>query len=204
MKRFLIPAALAALAAVALFRPSARPPAAISSSVAPLPEHQLERVRQSSRPSIVVYVAGAVARPGLYRLHPGLRFDDAVRLAGGLRRGADAGGVNLAQIVDDGDEILVPRVGEARRRTSRSFSSHRRKRKHHAATPVLGQPVDLNAADAAALASLPGIGQTLATRIVAYRRINGPFASTDELLDVAGMTQRRVDALAALVYVSVH
>ena len=53
----------------------------------------------------------------------------------------------------------------------------------------------MNAADASALASLPGIAPTLAARIVEYRRVNGPFASVDELADVAGMTQRRIDAL---------
>jgi competence protein ComEA len=57
----------------------------------------------------------------------------------------------------------------------------------------------LNAADASALASLPGIGSTLAERIVQFRELNGPFASLDELADVAGMTQRRIDAIEPFV-----
>jgi competence protein ComEA len=68
-----------------------------------------------------------------------------------------------------------------------------------AAPPI--EPVDLNAAGASALASIPGIGATLAARIVAYRRLNGPFLSLDELADVAGMTQSRIDALGEYVTV---
>ncbi|HLI97350.1 MAG TPA: helix-hairpin-helix domain-containing protein, partial [Candidatus Baltobacteraceae bacterium] len=60
----------------------------------------------------------------------------------------------------------------------------------------------VNTADAQTLASIPGIGSTLASRIVEYRRLNGPFASLDELADVAGMTQRRVDAMSG--YASVN
>jgi competence protein ComEA len=77
----------------------------------------------------------------------------------------------------------------------------RRKRKRANVTAPPGAPLDLNAADASALASIPGIGPTLASRIVEYRRLNGPFASLDELADVAGMTQRRIDAMSAYVTV---
>ncbi len=59
--------------------------------------------------------------------------------------------------------------------------------------------VDLNRADAETLATLPGVGPGLAERIVAFRTANGPFASPDELLDVAGFTDRRLDAVLPYV-----
>src|SRR5207237_36254 len=61
--------------------------------------------------------------------------------------------------------------------------------------------IDLNTADAAELARLPGLGETLAARIVAYRSQNGAFASVDELADVSGMTQRRIDAIVQYVII---
>lgn len=145
-----------------------------------------------------MYVVGAVLHPGLYRVRSGARINDAVERAGGLRADADPAAVNLAERVNDGEEIHVLRIGEI---TSAAARPRRRsKRKTFAAPP--DRPIDLNAAGAQSLAAIPGIGPTLAGRIVAYRRLNGPFASLDELADVAGMTQRRIDAMAAYVGVN--
>lgn len=147
----------------------------------------------------VVYVVGAVGRPGLYRLNDGSRVDDAVRAAGGFGPAADRASVNLAERIADGDEIHVLRTGEtasrARLRKPRTPKARRHSRS------VTAQSLDLNSANADALASLPGVGPTLAERIVTFRQLNGPFTSVDQLADVAGMTQRRVDALASYLRV---
>ena len=198
MKRLLVPCALAVVVLIALRHPPPSP--AISAVATPAP-----RVSQHSRKGLpfgtnsgdaIVYVVGAVARPGLYRVRTGARVNDAVERAGGLRSEADPAAVNLAQHVTDGDEIHVLRVGEiapaARKQSKRKASSR-------SAQPQAA--IDLNAADEHALAAIPGIGPTLAMRIVEYRRLNGPFASLDELADVAGMTQRRIDAMTAYVTV---
>jgi competence protein ComEA len=86
------------------------------------------------------------------------------------------------------------RAGETAAAQPRSSRSRARKRPAGASGTI--SAIELNSADAATLASLPGIGATLAERIVEYRNINGPFASLDELADVGGMTQRRVDAVS--------
>jgi competence protein ComEA len=103
----------------------------------------------------------------------------------------------LAARVNDGDEIAAARVGEtlalpARRTTSRTRTRTRSARTRSAKQPP-ASPVDVNIADAAALATVPGIGATLASRIVALREQDGRFASFDELLDVAGMTEARLE-----------
>jgi competence protein ComEA len=131
----------------------------------------------------------------LYRVPAGARVNDAIQRAGGLRAEADPAAVNLAERVSDGEEIRVLRLGETGAPARKSTQRAARK-----ALPAAA-PIDLNAADAQALASIPGIGPTLAARIVEFRRINGPFASLDELADVAGMTQRRIDAMSAYVTV---
>jgi competence protein ComEA len=140
----------------------------------------------------VVYVAGAVARPGLYHLHAGDRNARAVALAGGFSASADAAGINLAAHAQDGDEIYVPRAGEARR----AGALPRGVRRHANRTPPEGS-IDVNGASASELARVPGFGHAVAQRIVELRQLQGPFASLDELLDVAGMTQSRLERARA-------
>jgi competence protein ComEA len=199
MKRLLVLAAAAAVAVLALRRPAPGPAiASVSAPPAGVSQHSSKEHSSPGNAQAVVYVVGAVMHPGLYRLRTGDRINDAVRRAGGLRGDADPAAVNLAERVMDGQEIHVPRVGEATPAPSR-----RANRKHAVrALAASAAAIDINAADESELAAIPGIGQTLATRIVEYRKINGPFASLDELADVAGMTQRRIDAMAA--YVSIN
>ncbi len=116
---------------------------------------------------------------------------------------ADPAGVNLAEQLEDGEQITAPLVGERIARHSRTAhhrSHRRRKRTLGAATEIV--PIDLNAADAQTLMQLPGIGEELAGRIVAFREANGPFASLDELADVAGMTPHLIDAVTPFVRIT--
>lgn len=202
MNKMIIAAAVAGAGLLAIWHPAPAPPIAAATagagSQAPMPRSRRGRRRAFTSASpgaeVVVYVAGAVEHPGLYRLRGGARAADAVRRAGGLLPQADPVAVNLAERLSDGEEIAVLRTGEAPRARTRRAAGSSRRRKSAATVP--SAPLDLNAADETALASLPGVGDTLAARIVEYRRVNGPFASVDELADVAGMSQRRVDALA--------
>jgi competence protein ComEA len=190
-------AAAVGIAIFALWHPVPRTalapmPAATATSDAG--DYSGARHRRSVRTSppsseVVVYVVGAVRRPGLYHLRPDDRYAQAVALAGGLRASADAAGVNLAQRAADGEEIDVPAAGEA----PRGRLHQPRSRRRHTATPPPDGSVDINAAGAAELAVVPGIGRAIAARIVALRDREGNFASLDELLDVAGMTQSRIE-----------
>lgn len=141
---------------------------------------------------MVVYVAGAVSKPGLYHLGPGDRNARAVALAGGLSASADAAGINLAAHAQDGDEIYVPRAGEAHHALRSPRVTHKRSNR----TPAAGS-IDINRAPANDLARVPGVGKAIAQRIVELRQLQGPFASLDELLDVAGMTQSRLERARA-------
>ncbi len=173
--------------------PHAAAPAFATAAAPHTTSHRRVAARMPVATIAVVYVAGAVARPGLYRLAPGARADDAVRAAGGMRPGADPVAVNLAARVGDGDEIIVPLVGHATphpRRTARSRT---------ASPPP--EPVALNVVGAAELARVPGIGPAIAGRIIAFRDANGPFTSLDELLDVNGVTAGRLDRAAPYLVV---
>ncbi len=225
MKRLLVILAAAAAAAFIFLRPytppaatvpggwtAAAPSAADASRAARVPHAATSRAHAEES---LAYVAGEVVHPGIYAVGPEARVRDAVALAGGTRPDADLLAINLAAHVRDGDAVVVPMRGgiqprargsrHARRfaglrheRASRhgSRTKHRRARRNE--TPP-GTEVDINTADAETLASIPGIGDGLAERIVEFRRQNGAFASVDELLDVAGITEHRLDAIIPYV-----
>lgn len=138
--------------------------------------------------TLYVHVAGAVRAPGLYALPQGARVVDAVAAAGGLADGADAAAVNLARAVSDGEQILVPILGQAP--------------PPHADPGGVGiGPVDLNTADLDALDALPRIGPALAERIIAWREQNGRFTSVEDLLAVPGIGEKMLAGLRDLVRV---
>jgi|HubBroStandDraft_4_1064222.scaffolds.fasta_scaffold00002_34 competence protein ComEA len=202
LPRYALVAAALALAALLIWHPAQRPVVAQAAATSQPPlelgadsgdgsagrlRHRRVRLDPGDG-ELVVYVAGAVKRPGLYHLRAGDRDAQAVAVAGGLSAAADAGAVNLAQRANDGDEIYVPVAGEPTR--ARSSERHGRRRPAH---PPPAGGVDVNRSDAAELAAVPGIGRAIAARIVELREREGSFASLDELLDVAGMTQTRLE-----------
>lgn len=138
---------------------------------------------------VVVDVAGAVRRPGLYHLRDGMRIADAVAAAGGATAKAELDAVNLAAPIADGEQVLVPAGGAAGAAAG--------------SVPAAGSsptaPLDLNSATAEQLDSLPGIGPATAQKIVDYRTAHGPFHSVDELDAVPGIGAGRIAQLKGLV-----
>jgi competence protein ComEA len=203
MLRVALVAAALILAAYMLWHPARAPVVQSAAATAsPLPDRGLSGARHhrsDPRPAdyasdgAIVYVAGAVRKPGLYRLHLGDRDAKAIALAGGMSPSADAGSVNLAQHAQDGDEIYVPVAGEVRHSGATRYpSASSRRNRRHARLPA-EESVDVNRSSAAELAAVPGIGRAIAQRIVDLRAREGGFASLDELLDVAGMTSARLE-----------
>ncbi|AEE46498.1 Soluble ligand binding domain protein [Cellulomonas fimi ATCC 484] len=137
---------------------------------------------------VLVHVVGAVSAPGLVELDAGARVADALSAAGGTSADADLALLNLARVLVDGEQVVVPRVGEAPAPAASGSAP---------AAPGL---VDLNTADAAALDGLPGIGPVLAQRIVEHRS-DAPFTSVDDLADVRGIGPALLDQLRDLVRV---
>jgi competence protein ComEA len=135
--------------------------------------------------SIFVHILGAVLRPGLYELRPGDRTVDAVAAAGGFLETADRSGLNLARPLVDGEQLIVPAIGEVPPPAA-------------TAGPAL---VNLNTADSAALETLPRVGPALAARIIDWREANGAFTSIDDLREVSGIGDKTFESLAPLVTV---
>jgi competence protein ComEA len=142
----------------------------------------------SAPPSIlVVDVAGAVRRPGLYRLPKGSRIADAIARAGGVTRQAESASVNLAAPLADGEQVLVPSGAPGAPVAATG------------GTPSPSAPVDLNSATVEQLDALPGVGPTTAQKIVDYRNEHGPYTSVDDLDAIPGIGPARIDQLRGLV-----
>lgn len=155
--------------------------------VTPLPAPV--RAKPAAAKLLVVDVAGAVRRAGLYRLRSGARIDDAIAAAGGPTAKAQLDSVNLAAPVADGEQIVVPGRGPA---AAAAVSPP-------AAGSSPSAPLDLNSATLEQLESLPGIGPVTAQKILDYRQAHGAFRSVAELEGVPGIGPAHLAQLKGLV-----
>ena len=142
---------------------------------------------------IVVHITGAVPRPGVYALPQGARVQDGISAAGGFLAEAQKTDINLAALLEDGEKLDVPYI--------------------EGASPVLGTPepevivvttelIDINIASQAELETLPGIGPTTAQKIIEYREANGPFVSTEDIINVPGIGPGTYERIKDLITVS--
>ena len=145
---------------------------------------------QAAAPELVVHVAGAVRRPGLYRLAEGKRVADAVARAGGAAASADTSAINLAAPLADGMQVVVPAQLEVAAAEGGGADG-------------VGQApagkVSLSSGTAEQLDALPGIGPVTAQKILDFRTEHGGFRSVDDLDAIPGIGPARVEQLRDLV-----
>lgn len=137
-------------------------------------------------PEIFVDVTGAVNNPGVYTLKGKSRVIDAIKAAGDSAPGADLSTINLARIVNDGEQIYVDStvINSAGVRVAKSIHTG---------------PININRATARQLDALDGIGPVIAQRIVDYRKTNGSFISIDDLQKVSGIGAAKFAQIKAKV-----
>ncbi len=137
----------------------------------------------------VVHVAGAVRRPGVYRLAAGARVRDAVRRAGGASSGGDANAINLAAKLVDGAQVIVPaKAGD----TAAGAVAP-------ATTAPATAPISLSNATAEQLDALDGVGPATAEKIIQWREQHGGFSSVEDLGEVPGIGPKKLEALRSQV-----
>ncbi len=142
---------------------------------------------------VVVHIVGQVAHPGLVTLPAGARVADAIRAAGGALPTADLAGVNLARILVDAEQVVVPKPGEWVPSSSGGAPT--------GGGSGSGGLVNLNAATISDLDGLPGIGPVLAQRILDWRTEHQRFSSIDELGEVPGIGPKLLAQLRSKVRV---
>lgn len=144
-------------------------------------------------PTIAVHVSGAVAAPGVYELEEGARVADAVELAGGFLEGAAENALNLARVLNDGEQVVVPTAEEQAALQSAAEAS--------GGAAGVGGKVNINTASVEQLDTLPGVGESTAQKIIADREANGPFSSPEDLKRVSGIGDKKYAELADLITV---
>ena len=144
-------------------------------------EGKSDSEKEKSTENIFVYVCGAVQKPGVYEFLPGQRICDAIEAAGGLSEQAAGDSLNQAEVLSDGQMLRVLTTEEAAAATVQPGQE--------TAESSRDGRVDINTADASALMSLPGIGQSKADAIIAYRNEHGVFKAPEELMNISGIKE---------------
>ena len=146
---------------------------------------------------IFVHVAGAVRRPGLYRVPSAARVAEALERAGGPLRRAELAAVNLAARMEDGQQVVVPAAGAV---PVAGAAGARASPGTAGAVPgAAGVKLSLAAATVDQLEELDGIGPTLAGRIIEYRDAHGGFRIVEQLREVDGIGEKRFATLREAV-----
>ena len=135
-----------------------------------------------------VHVTGAVNAPGVYSLPPGSIVQDALAAAGGPTSQADVQRLNLAQRLQDGEQVFVPTLAPSAAAPATSApASGAATGQPSAATPPVANRLNINTATVTDLVGLPQIGPALAQRIVDYRNAHGPFRAIEDIMQVSGI-----------------
>lgn len=146
---------------------------------------------ETSQPlTICVHVGGCVSDPGIRYLKEGSRVADAIEACGGLSIDANADSINLARIIQDGEQIIVPGIND-----STAVGTSVPTAVSSADSAASGSKVNINQADETQLQTLNGIGESKAKKIIAYRNENGSFKSIEDLTNVSGIGQKTFESL---------
>ncbi len=148
---------------------------------------------EQAAPEIVVYVTGAVNKPGVVTLTQGARIADAVEACGGLLPTADSAKLNMAKELGDGQQVRVPeKAGQA---AGAAAATKGAGTQGTAAGAADGGLVNINTADAQQLDALPGVGPAMAQRIIEYREQNGGFQQPEDLKKIKGIGEAKYSKL---------
>lgn len=135
--------------------------------------------------TLYVHVCGEVSRPGVYPLAPGARRFQALDAAGGATGNGDTAAINLAALINDGEQIYIPKKGQVKAGMVRENTNVKSAGGVHF-------PIDINRATEAELVAVPGIGPSMAASIIAFRKECGRFSSVEQLTEVSGIGDKKL------------
>ncbi|MDD6042768.1 MAG: helix-hairpin-helix domain-containing protein [Eubacteriaceae bacterium] len=137
---------------------------------------------------VYVDISGEVKSPGVYQVAEGTRLFEVIEKAGGLTDNAGVMSINQAEIVTDGQKIIIP---DSQTQTTNTNSSG----------ITSDGLININVADSVELQEIPGVGPATASKILAYRESNGSFKNKEDLMNVSGIGQKTYDKIKDLITV---
>ena len=153
---------------------------------------------------VIIHITGSVKNPGIVKLKYGSRIEDAIEAAGGLTENADITNVNLAYVLDDGVKIRIPSITDEKNGDEQILEDGSGENIIEETNMTLGastKEVNINKATETELQSLPGIGASLASRIIEYRNQNGKFSKIEDIKNVNGIGDSKYDNIKDFITV---
>ncbi|PJZ02138.1 MULTISPECIES: helix-hairpin-helix domain-containing protein [Bacillus] len=196
-KAIILAASAAAFIAVIFFltsRENKEPVKQAVSTETENPEVKQEAVKDDSDDTVVIDIKGAVQHPGVYEMQTGDRVSQAIEKAGGASEQADEMQVNLAELLQDGTVVYIPKKGEEELRRQGVGDDVRSGGGKEAL-------VNINTATLEELQGIPGVGPSKAEAIIAYREENGRFQTIEEITQVSGIGEKSFDKIKSSITV---
>lgn len=167
---------------------------------------------QDEEEQVIVHITGSVKKPGIVKLKQGSRIEDAIQSAGGLTENADISKVNLAYVLEDGIKIRIPSLDEEGieekeiliEGSGENIVQETEKDtniKENMNSKNTNKTININKATETELETLPGIGGSLASRIIEYREKNGKFSNIEDIKNVSGIGESKYDSIKNLISV---
>lgn len=153
---------------------------------------------------IIIHITGAVNKEGIVELETNSRIADAIEKAGGVKENADLKNINLATILEDGMKIHIPTIEEteANKNTeieNNNFQAITETTDNLLNTEKTKEKININTATKEELDTLPGIGPSIASKIINYRQENGKFKNIEELKEVSGIGEAKYEKIKDLI-----
>ncbi len=158
-------------------------------------ENKIEETNQEEKSLIKVYITGEVNNPGVIELEEGARIQDAIEGAGGIKSEANLKNINLAYEIADGEKIYIPNLAEESSEENIEKTSLTSNNSNANASNSSSGKVNINKATAIELTSVPGIGDSTAKNIIAYREENGKFKTIEDIKNVSGIGNNKYESM---------
>ena len=160
-------------------------------------EKEIDKNRQIE--TIKIHIAGQVKNPGIIELDSGSRISDAIEKAGGVTERANLDEINLAYILEDGQKLYIPNIEEKNKEYIMEENGENIIQETNSSG--INKKIDINKSDKEGFESIPGIGPSMAEKIINYRNENGEFKSIDELKNVSGIGEKKFESMKEYICV---
>lgn len=164
-------------------------------------------IEEESNRKIIIYITGEIQKEGVYELKENSRILDAIEIAGGLKEDANIEDINLAQILEDESKIYIPNKkdenlkndNEDKINNTSKNTTETTKKEDITTKNIQNTKININTATQTELETLPGIGPSIALKIVNYRKEKGKFKNIEDVKNISGIGESKFNKIKDLI-----